>query len=122
MPLKMIYISFIFRDLNLADEKILIKQIWGSIWVPEGVLEGFDYFGKWVDDLVLGVESGLHLGLEVAETFLELVVGLVMELYDRRTITFVELALRRQLIIGVFLQFLKLKIPLIPFLFQLLLD
>ena len=45
-----------------------------------------------------------------------------MELYDKRTITFVELALRGQLIIGVFLQFLQLKIPLIPFLLKLLLD
>jgi hypothetical protein len=45
-----------------------------------------------------------------------------MELYDKRTITFVELALGGQLIIGMFLQFLKLKIPLIAFLFQLLLD
>jgi hypothetical protein len=51
-----------------------------SVGVPEGVLDGLDYLGKGVYDLVLGVEPRLHLLAQTAQTVLEIIEGFVMKL------------------------------------------
>ena len=48
--------------------------------MSESILEGFDNFLNRVDDLVLGVEPGLHLLSQLSQTLLKVTERLLMEL------------------------------------------
>lgn len=49
--------------------------------MTQGVLQGFYYLCKRVDDFVLRAEACLHFRAEASKIFLEFVEGFIMELF-----------------------------------------